>query len=263
MKIDKKRNINTDNGNRNPESGRGRRSKASQVVIQRNPGHVGNKRNPTRIGTWNVRTLLSPGRLEELKQQMREKELDVLGVCETRWGDNDDFWIDDFRIIHSRGKQGKNGVALLLNKNYGTCIENTYHINDRILMVRIKTASVNSTIIQVYFPTSNSDEEEIEQIYNILEELIERIHHKDNLIITEDFNAVVGNVADSDVIGKYGLGTRNERGSRLVNFCKQNSFVITNIFFEVPLRRRYTWTAPGDTARYQLDYILVKYRYKN
>jgi len=54
-------------------------------------GHVVSKKDPTRIGTWNARTLLSPGRLEELKQQMRENQLDVLGVCETRWGDNDDF----------------------------------------------------------------------------------------------------------------------------------------------------------------------------
>lgn len=102
-------------------------------------------------------------------------------------------------------------MALLLNKNYGTCVENSYHINDRILMVRIKTAPVNSTIIQVYFPTSISDEERIEQIFNILEELIKRIYHKDNLIIMGDFNAVVGNVTDSGVVGKYGLGTRNER----------------------------------------------------
>lgn len=76
-----------------------------------------------------------------------------------------------------------------------------------------------------------------------------------------DLNAVVGNVADSDVVGKYELGTRNERGNRLVSFC--SSFVITNTFFEVPLRKRYLWTAPRDTARYQLDYILVKSRYKN
>lgn len=89
MKIDKKRkHTNTNDGNRNPESSRGRRSRASQVVIQRKPGHVVSKKDPTRIGTWNVRTLLSSGRLE-LKQQMREKQLDVLGVCETRWGDND------------------------------------------------------------------------------------------------------------------------------------------------------------------------------
>lgn len=69
MKIDKKRKT-TDDGNRNPESGRGRRSRASQVVIQRKPGQEINKKDPNRIGTWNVRTLLSLGRQEELKQQM-------------------------------------------------------------------------------------------------------------------------------------------------------------------------------------------------
>lgn len=70
-------------------------------IIQRKPGHVVSTKDPIRRGTWHVRTLLSPGRLEELKQQMREKQLDVLGVCETRWGGNDDFWSDKFRIIHS------------------------------------------------------------------------------------------------------------------------------------------------------------------
>jgi len=91
-------------------------------------------------------------------------------------------------------------VALLLNKNYGTCVENSYHVNDRILIVRVKIAPVNSTIIQVHFPTSNSDEEKIEQMHNILEELIERIHHKNILIIIGDFNALVGNVANSDAV---------------------------------------------------------------
>lgn len=113
---------------------------------------------------------------------MRKNQLDVLGVCETRWSDNDDFWCDDFRIIHSGGKQGKNGVALLLNKSYGTFVEKSYLINDIILIIRIKSAPVNSTIIQVYFLTSNSDEE-IEQMYNILEEHVENIHHNDNPII--------------------------------------------------------------------------------
>lgn len=79
-------------------------------------------------------------------------------------------------------------------------------------------------------------------MYNILEELIEHTHRKDNLTIMGDLNAVVGNAADSDMVGKYELGTRNERGNSklvLISFCKQNSFVIINTFFEVPLRRRY------------------------
>ncbi|KAL4142182.1 hypothetical protein QTP88_004691 [Uroleucon formosanum] len=77
-----------------------------------------------------------------------------------------------------------------------------------------------------------------------------------------DFNAVAGEGQDNQIIGKYGLGTRNIRGERLVNFCKQNNFLVTNTMFEVPKRRRYTWVAPGDTNRYQLYYLLTKSRFK-
>ena len=62
---------------------------------------------------------------------------------------------------------------------------------------------------------------------------------------------------------KYGLGKRNQRGERLVNFCKENEYVITNTFFKNHNRRRYMWKKPGDAGRYQIDYILVKQRYRN
>lgn len=76
-----------------------------------------------------------------------------------------------------------------------------------------------------------------------------------------NFNAVVGVGKDNQMIGKHGLGTRNIRGERLVNFCKQNNLLVSNTMFEVPKRRRYTWIAPWDTNRYQIDYILAKSRF--
>jgi len=130
MKVKYRNDREQDNGIRNLESGRGRQCMAFQVVSQRNPCHnqrqdiiknnkIINKTTSTKIGTWNVRTLLKPGRFEELKQQMELKQLDILGVCETRWGDNGDFRSNDFRMIHSRDKQGKNRVGILLNKEWG------------------------------------------------------------------------------------------------------------------------------------------------
>jgi len=78
-----------------------------------------------------------------------------------------------------------------------------------------------------------------------------------------DWNAIVGENADGKEVSKYGLGTRNERGDRLIEFCKQHDLVITNTLFKNHKRRRYTYKMPGDIDRYQLDYILVKNRYKN
>jgi len=73
-----------DHGTRIPRSGR-RSDKASQVASMRNPCAK------FRIGTWNVKTLLKTGKVEELKQEMKRAELDILGICETRWAGNGDF----------------------------------------------------------------------------------------------------------------------------------------------------------------------------
>src|ERR1044072_5406888 len=78
-----------------------------------------------------------------------------------------------------------------------------------------------------------------------------------------DMNAVVGKGRDGMEVGKFGLGKRNDRGERVVEFCKRNKLMITNTWFEQEKRRRYTWQKPGDTGRYQIDYIMVKHRYRN
>ena len=78
-----------------------------------------------------------------------------------------------------------------------------------------------------------------------------------------DFNASVGEGKDEKVVGGYGLGTRNERGEMLSSFCKKNKLVVTNTWFQQEKRRRYTWNHPGGIERYQLDYILVRQRYRN
>jgi len=143
---------------------------------------------------------------------MKLNQLDILGVCETRWNDNGDFWSDDFRMTHRGDKQGKNGVGILLNKEWGLQVKNTYHVNDRILLIKLKISTVNMIVIQVYLPTSNSEDDEIELVYDSLDELLGISRDSDNVIIVGDFNAVVGEGQDNQIIGKHGLGTRNIRG---------------------------------------------------
>src|SRR6476469_9441440 len=65
------------------------------------------------------------------------------------------------------------------------------------------------------------------------------------------------------VVGKFGLGKRNDRGQRLIEFCKSQDLMITNTWFEQEKRRRYTWKSPGDLKSYQIDYILVRQRFRN
>ena len=82
-------------------------------------------------------------------------------------------------------------------------------------------------------------------------------------VIMGDFNAVVGEERNEKIVGKYGLGNKNERGEMLIEFCKRKDLVLTNTWFENEKRRRYTWKNPGDIERYQIDYILINQRYRN
>ena len=102
----------------------------------------------------------------------------------------------------------------------------------------------NITVIQVYAPTSNAEEAEVEWFYEDLQDLSELTTKKDVLFIIGDWSAKVGNQEIPGVTGKFGLGVQNETRQRLTEFCQENLLVIANTLFQQHKRRLYTWTSP-------------------
>ena len=88
------------------------------------------------------------------------------------------------------------------------------------------------TVIQVYAPTSNSEEAEVERFSEDLQDLLELTPKKDVLFITGDWNAKVGSQETPGVTDKFGLGIWNEEGKRLIEFCQENALVIANPIFQ-------------------------------
>ena len=116
--------------------------------------------------------------------------------------------------------------------------------NDRRISVHFQGKSFNITVTQVYAPTSNSEEAEVEQFNEDLQDLLELTPKKDVLFIRGDWNAKVGSQETPGVTGKFGLGVQNEAGQRLIEFCHENALVIANTLFQQHKRRLYTWTSP-------------------
>ena len=126
-----------------------------------------------------------------------------------------------------------------------------------MISVRLQGKPCNITAIQVYAPTSNADEAEVEWFYEDLQDLLELTPKKDVLFIIGDRNAKVGSQEIPGVTGIFGLGIRNEAGQRLIEFCQENSLVIANTLFQQHKRRLYTWTSPDGQHRNQIDYIFA------
>ena len=104
-----------------------------------------------------------------------------------------------------------------------------------MISVRSQGKQFNIRVIQVYVPTSNAEEAEVELFYEELQDLLELAPKKDVLFIIGDWNAKVGSQEIPGVTGKFGLGIWNEAGQRLV---------IANTLFQQHKRRLYTWTSP-------------------
>ena len=109
----------------------------------------------------------------------------------------------------------------------------------------LKGKPFNITVIQVYAPTSNAEEAEVERFYEDLQDLLELTPKKDVLFIIWDWNAKVGSKETPGVTGKFGLGIQNEAGQRLIEFCQENALVIANTHFQQHKRKLYTWTSPN------------------
>ena len=112
-----------------------------------------------------------------------------------------------------------------------------------MISVHLQDKPFNITVIQVYAPTSNAEETEVEQFYEDLPDLLELTPKKDVLFLIGDWNAKVGSQKTPGVTGKFGHGMRNEAGQRLIEFCQENALVIANTLFHQHKRRLYTWTS--------------------
>ena len=115
----------------------------------------------------------------------------------------------------------------------------------------------NITVIQVYAPTSNAEETEVEQFYEDLQDLLELTPKRDVFFIIGDWNAKVGSQKNTRVTGKFGLGIQNESGKRLIEFSQENTRVIAHTLFRHK-RKLYTWMEVCDIVQEAVIKIIPK-----
>ena len=189
--------------------------------------------------------------------------VNILGISELKWTGMGEFNSDDHYIYYC-GQESltRNETAVMLNKRVQNAILGCSLKNDRMISVCFQGKPFNITVIQVYAPTSNAEEAEVEWFYEDLQDFLELTPQKDVLFILGDWNEKVGSQETPGVTGIFGLGIENEAGQRLIEFCQVNALVIANTLFQQHKRRLYTWTSPDGQHRNQIDFILCSQRWR-
>ncbi|CAG4958055.1 unnamed protein product [Colias eurytheme] len=197
-------------------------------------------------------------------------ELDILGISDLRWYGSGTLTSGDATIYFSGSDDSRHhryGVAVLLRTKMQSCVRNFLPLSDRVMLIQLYAKPFNINIIQTYAPTADKSDELNERFYSQIEEALKLTKSNELTIVTGDFNSKVGQGAVSDVVGSFGLGIRNDRGERLVQFCQEHDFIVANTFFKLPPRRLYTWRSPADKmdkiVRNQIDYLLISKRHRN
>ena len=184
---------------------------------------------------------MNQGKLEVVKEEMARVNIDILGFSELKWTGMGEFNSDDHYINYCGQKSiRRNGVAIMVNKRVHNAVLGCYLKNDRMISVCFQEKPLNIRLIQIYAPTSNPEEAEVERFYEDLQDLLELTRKKDVLFIIGNWNAKVGSQETPGVTGKFGLGIWNEAGQRLIEFCQENALVILNTLFQQHKRRLYT-----------------------
>ena len=117
---------------------------------------------------------MNQGKLEEIKQDMARVNVDILGISELKWTGMSEFNSDDHYIYYCRQESlRRNGVAIMVNKRVQNAVLGYNLKNDRMTSVRLQGKPFNITVIQVYAPTSNVEEAEVERFYEDLQDLLE------------------------------------------------------------------------------------------
>ena len=219
-------------------------------------------------GTWNVRTLYATGKVAELTNELDRYRWDIVGLCEVRWTGFGEATTSEGHKIWFSGDESKHqhGVAFIVKKeNINSIIECT-PISSRLIKIRVSAKPKNVTIIQVYAPTSDYEDKEIETFYESIEAAIATTPKKDILIVQGDWNAKVGQDAYQDwagTVGRFGHGQTNERGLRLLEFARSHRLTLANTLHPHKTSRSTTWHSPDGTVHNQIDYILAPQRFKS
>jgi hypothetical protein len=139
---------------------------------------------PTKLGTWNVRTMFQTGKMAQVIREFERYDLDVLALSEVRWTGNGSICTNGTMLLYSGSdKAHVNSVGILLNGNAKKALIGWNPVNERITTAILQSRHSKTTVVAVYAPTVDADEEDKDEFYLQRQDVLNGIRKSDIVIL--------------------------------------------------------------------------------
>ncbi|KAI5607533.1 hypothetical protein C0J50_1844 [Silurus asotus] len=172
------------------------------------------------------------GKGREVADMIERRKVEMLCVQETKWkGSRARNIGGGFKLLY-HGVDGKrNGVGVILKKEYSKCVVEVKRVSDRVMKVKLEVEGVMINVISAYAPQVGCEMEKKKKFWSELDEVVEGVPKNERLVIGADFDGHVGegNRGDEKVMGRYGLKERNVKEKMVVDLERRRRFLVPRI----------------------------------
>ncbi|GFO10095.1 endonuclease exonuclease phosphatase domain containing protein [Plakobranchus ocellatus] len=137
----------------------------------------------SKIAMWNVRTLHQKGKLENVVKEMEMMKLNILGLAQVRWTGPGSMKLGSKTLIYSEGHTHERGVGIVFDVTTAKSLGSWCSISDRVVVAKLVAKPLNLGIIQIYAPTSDSEDVEVEKFYEEIEKTKGYLKFQDIIIV--------------------------------------------------------------------------------
>ena len=241
------------------DANRGVRQQPRTDASKANRGR--NKTKQMYVCSYNTRTL-NDGGLDTLIEEIDNIKWSIIGLAETKLKTSEITTCKNGHMLYASGNDTKksNGVGFLIHKSLANSVTGYQGFNDRLAYITIQAKTKKIHFVQTYMPTSSHVDEEVQSIYDQIQQIYNNIPKRDSFFLTGDFNSKVGglNTSHAAAVGKHTIGNSNHRGVMLADFCTLNNLIITNTLFQKKDNRLWTWLSPNKQHKNQIDFIITR-----
>jgi len=208
-----------------------------------------------------VKTLLKPGKMQEIAEELATTQLEIVAIQETRWSGNGLIKKKAFSLYYSgtKDQKGQAGTGFILLKGKINNVIGFEAISERLCKIRIKSKYNNMTMINMYAPMEDKADVDKEKFYDDLQTAIDRTPKSDTILVLGDANAKLGKEdVYSGVSGKHTLHKlSNRNGEMLLELALGNDLTVMCTQFQHKKIHKGTWLAPDQMTLNQIDHVLI------